>query len=190
MKFKMAQNSVFAVLLRSSWWISALVAAVLVLLAAAVPSPALTLFLLFAAIPFLVISVISAWKRRHVPSAARVQEVTALVSAMSWKTFADTMERAFRDDGCGVTRLPGGAADFSLDRSGRIALVSARRWKASQVGVPALRELAAAREAQDAHEGIVVTLGEVTDQAATFARAHRIQFLTAVEMARLMPWLR
>ena len=32
MKFEMAQNSLFAILLRSSWWISALVAAGIVLL--------------------------------------------------------------------------------------------------------------------------------------------------------------
>jgi len=188
-KFKMAQNSVFAVLLRSPWWMSALVAGVLLLFAKVVPQPALSVFLLFAAVPFVVIAGISGWKRRHHPSDARVQAVTDAVRGMSWKTFGDEMARGFREDGCGVTRVPNGPVDFSLIRSGRVALVSARRWKATQVGVPALRELAAACDAEGAHEGIFVTIGDITDQAAAYAREHRIQFLTAPEMARLMRWL-
>ena len=40
MKFKMAENSLFAILLRSRWWVSFLVGAVWALLAAAlVPTP-------------------------------------------------------------------------------------------------------------------------------------------------------
>lgn len=186
----MAQNSVFAMLLRSPWWISALITAVFLLLAKAVPSPALSAFLLFAALPFIVIAMISGWKRRNVPSPARITRVTEHVLGLSWKAFADEIDRGFREDGCGVTRVSGGAVDFSLIRHGRVALVNARRWKATQVGVPALRELAAVCQAQEAQEGIFVTVGEITEQASAFARANRIQFLTAPEMAKLMTWLR
>ncbi len=189
MKFKMAQNSIFAILLRSPWWISGGITAFLLFTAKVVPNPAIAAILLFGAIPFLVVACISGWKRRNVPSNARVERVTEAVRAMSWKTFSDELARGFHEDGCGVTRVEAGAVDFSLNRHNRAAVVSARRWKASQVGVPPLRDLHAACEARDAHEGIFVTTGEITEQAAEYARNHRIQFLTPPEMARLMRWL-
>ena len=60
MKFELHQNSLFAVLMRSSWWISALLA-VGIFGATRMFLPAE--FALFAAAPFIVITLYVAWKQ-------------------------------------------------------------------------------------------------------------------------------
>src|SRR3970040_897862 len=116
MKWKMAENSVFAILLRSRWWVSALVAAgvfgvVRMFMAWG--------YALFAISPFIIIAAVAAWRQIRVASG---------------------------------TRLGTGAADFELERAGRVSLVCARRWKASRTGVEPLKELVAAGEKLGAQE--------------------------------------
>jgi len=183
----MAQNSIFSILLRSSWWISAAIALALIGAAAAVEHPSVSAVLLFAAVPFTVIAAIAAWKQRHRPARAKVEQTAAAVQTMSWSQFANTLEQAFRNDGCEVKRLNHSNADFELQRKNRIAIVSAKRWKASRVGVQTLLELTAVRETRNAHEAIYVTLGEVSEPAAQYAKANHIQFITVNELARLLP---
>lgn len=187
MKLTMARNSIFSILLRSPWWMSAAIAALLFAVAIAIATPASSAVLTFAALPFVAIAAIAAWKQRYLPSRVRIERTEAALQAMSWSTFAGVLEEGFRDDGCTVTRLNSGPCDFELRRKNRLAAVSAKRWKASRVGVQALRELAAAREARGAQEAIYVTTGEISAQAAEYARANDIQFLTASELARLLP---
>jgi len=182
----MAQNSIFATLLRSSWWISAAMALVLLVAAAASPNPAISAVLFSAALPFIVIAGIAAWKQRHAPSAALVQSTADAVRAMSWQTFSSVLHEGFRQDGCEIKRLTGEQVDFELRRKGRIAVVNAKRWKASRVGVQDLRELNDVRTKHQAHEAIYVTTGEISDQAAAYANANDIRFLSERELARLL----
>ena len=189
MKLKLAQNSIFAILLRSSWWISALVALVLLAISQAVSSPLITTFLVFASVPFVVISIIAAWKQRNAPSAARIERTADAVRNMSWEAFSAVLHDGFSEDGCEVTRLQGEPADYLLRRQGRLAVVSAKRWKASRVGVQALRDLNARREAHEAHEGVYVTLGEISEQAQAYAKANQIRFMSETELAKLLPQL-
>lgn len=185
----MAQNSIFAILLRSSWWISAAIALLLLAGAKVLPNPAVSAVLVFAALPFVVLAAIAGWKQRHMPSSARVEQTADAVRAMSWQTFSAVLHEGFRQDGCEVVRLSGEQADFELRRKDRLAVVSAKRWKASRVGVQALRELNAARQARGAHEGIYVTTGEVSEQATAYANANQIRFISERELARLLPRL-
>lgn len=187
MKLKMAQNSVFAILLRSSWWISAAIAVALVVLSQAIAQPLFSTFFLFAAIPFVVISGVSGWRQRNRPSAARVEQTIATVREMSWPAFGALLHESFRLDGCAIERLNGEHADFELRRKNRMAIVSARRWKASRVGVQALQGLNAARLARGAQEAIYVTTGEISEQAATYARENDIQFLAGQQLVQLLP---
>ena len=188
-KFQMAQNSIFAILLRSPWWISAAIALLFFLGAAGAPHPTVTAVLFFAALPFVVLAAIAAWKQRHLPSTASVARVAEKVQAMSWQAFANELHAGFRRDGCEVTRLNDQQADFCLRRKGRLAVVGAKRWKASQVGVQPLRELHAARQAHEGQESLYVTLGDISDAAKVYAKANQIQFITASELARLLPEL-
>lgn len=186
MKLKMAQNSLFAILLRSPWWISIAIAALIVGIARAALRDQFFLYGAFAAMPFIVIGIIAAWKQLRAPSAARVADALQTVRSMAWREFADTMENAFRRNGYEVTRLAGPAADFAIVKSGRTALVSCKRWKAASNGVEPLRELHAAMEAREAQESIFVTAGEITDNARQFAIAQKIRVIREAELVQLL----
>lgn len=182
----MAKNSLFAILLRSSWWISMLVAAALILVAVAVVPPAYALFPICGAVPFIIISGIAAWKQRNKPSSARVEQTAQALSAMPWSTFADHFEAALRHDGCQVKRLKTDAADFEVARPGAgRALISARRWKAAHTGAEPLQRLQTARSAAGASEGIYVTLGDISKPAQDYATQNNIQFMDAESLTQL-----
>lgn len=186
MKFKMSQNSIFAVLLRSPWWMSAGVA----LLLSAGGFAALPLEYaamgVFAAVPFAVISIMAAYKQLRAPSGTRVQAVTEAVAAMTWADFSRTVEAGFRRDGCEVERLPTPGADFALSKDGHVAIVSAKRWKAARNGVEPLRELQAVREKRGAREAIYIALGDVSDNALQYAKAQGVSLMTAPELTKLL----
>ena len=134
MKFKMPRNSIFAVLLRSPWWISAAIAALLSVGGFAALPLEYAAMGVFAAIPFAVIAIMAAWKLRA-PSETRVQAVAQAAAAMSWTDFSRTVQAGFQRDGCEVERLQAPGADFALSKDGHVAIVGARRWKAARVGV-------------------------------------------------------
>ena len=184
MRLKMSKNSLFAILLRSHWWISLAVALVIVLLSRAI-APDYAGYVLSFAIPFVVIALIAAWQQRHVPSEARVRATAERVSAMNWGEFSALLEEAYRRQGGEVARQDGGA-DLCVTRAGRTSAVAARRWKAASHGVAALRELEAARTQCEAREAVYVALNPLGDKAALYAREHGIVVLDAAGLARLL----
>jgi restriction system protein len=186
MKFRMHENSLFAILLRSPWWISTAIAAGITAVAAFIVPPTLAAA---AAAPFLVVGSIAGWRQLRAPSAARVERTLAAVRAMSWNDFADALDEAFRRDGYAVSRLHGAAADFEMTKAGRTALVGCKRWKAARIGVEPLRDLDAARRAREAHECIYVATGEFSEGARTFAADRNIRVVHAVELAKILPHL-
>lgn len=189
MKLKMAENSLFAILLRKPWWISFLIAAVLALGAAAMLPKHLAAYGISAGLPFLVIGVIAFVRQMRAPSAAQIAAARETVAAMSWRDFSGAVEAAFRRDGYDVARHAGTAADFLLARGGRTALVSCKRWKAASNGIEPLRELHAAAEASDASESIFITAGQLTDNARRFADEKKIRVVQDAGLARLFSGL-
>lgn len=187
MKFKIPPNSMFAVLMRKPWWASAGIAVAIVAFAVLALPPVMWFAALCASVPFFIISGYSAWKRRHLPSTARMDASRAALAAMAWPEFARALEEGFVRDGATVKRLSGARADFEVTRAGRVAVVSARRWKAAQAGVPPLRELLAETAQRNADECIFVTIGDISDTAQAFAQAHAIKWMTLVQLAQLMP---
>jgi restriction system protein len=185
-KLKTPPNSLFAILLRSRWWVSFLIAAATALVARLLLPKNYEPLAVFSAIPFIVIGAIAAWKQFQRPSPARVKATLHAVGAMPWTTFADALEKAFRDAGHAVTRLPGPAADFEVTRAGRLTLVSARRWKASRTGIEPLRALQAAMAACGAASGMYVALGESSDAATDFARKNGIEIVRGEDLAVLL----
>jgi restriction system protein len=185
-KLKISENSLFAILLRSRWWISIAIAAAIAVLARASLRGEYAIYGAVAGIPFLVIGIIAASRQLRAPSAARVAEALEAVGSMSWREFSNLMEEAFRRDGYEIARLSGPQADFTMTRSGRTALVSCRRWKAASNGIEPLRELHTAMEVREAQESIYVTTGEITDTARRFANEKKIRLLQGAELARLL----
>ena len=186
MKFEMAPNSLFAILLRSSYWTSFAVAAGIVALSRVLLPPAYFPFGAVAALPFLVIGGIVLWRQLQRPSEARVKAVSERVRAMSWADFSNLLEAAYRRDGYEVSRVTLGAAELELRKAGRRTLVSGRRWKAGRTGIEPLRDLVTAREKQEVDEVVYVTAGAVTEQARQFATERRVHLVEAADLAVLL----
>ena len=179
MKLKMAQNSLFAILLRSPWWASTL--------AALAVFGVVRLFLdwgfaLFAASPFIAITLVTGWKQLRAPSGAQLEAAMAKLQGLSWEEFAAALAEGFRRDGHAVKRLESGAADFELEKAGRVSLAAAKRWKASQTGIEPLKELHAAADGRDC---VYVFAGEMTRNARDFAVQKKIRLVERAEIARL-----
>jgi restriction system protein len=186
LKFQMAKNSIFAILLRSPWWISLLIAVVLSLLGLALLPDAMRAVGALMGLPFAVVCAIAVRRQWHQPSAARVDETRQALANMAWPAFAALLEQAFRRDGYTVQRSKAAAVDFELERKGRRMLVCARRWKSARTGLEALRPLQAAREAGDAPDALYIGLGSLTDTARPFAAEHAITVWDAPELAHAL----
>ncbi len=190
MNFKIREKSVFAILLRSPWWISAGVAVAFASVAAALMPAQYVPFGVMSAAPFVVIAGMVLWRGRHAPDPQLVQAALAQAAAMPWRSFAAALEKTFTAQGYVVTLLSGGAAnngaDIHLEKNGQITLVSAKRWKAATHGTEPLRELAAAVDKQAAQRCVYVSLGAVTDQAASFAKEQGIDLLSGDRLGVLL----
>ncbi len=188
MKWEMHENSLFAILLRSAWWVSFAIGLAIAVVGATALPPTWRVVGALAGLPFLVIGCVAAWRQLRAPSGRRVERTLEAVRALPWTDFAAALEDGFRRDGYAVSRVAG-AADLELKKEWRTLLVAAKRWKVARTGIEPLRDLSAAREAQDAHECLYVATGEVTEQAQRYAAAHRIRFVGGAELARLLPAL-
>ena len=187
MKLKMPPNSMFAVLLRSPWWVSISIAVVLGVVGAALLPDGFRVVGALSGLPFGVIGAIAAFRQWRVPSAARVARTRQALATMAWPAFAELLEQAFRRDGYTVQRGQSAAVDFELVRQGRRMLVSARRWKSARTGQEALRALQAAREGDSqAPDALYIGLGELSDNARPFAARHRIAIWQAPEITQAL----
>jgi restriction system protein len=176
MALKLHENSLFSILLRQPWYVSALVGAVIFAL---VRIWLEWWFALFAAAPFNAIALYVAWKQLRRPSAKRIAATLERARAMPWEEFCAALEAGFRREGYGVTRV-------QITRSGRVTLVACKRWKANRTGIEPLREFEAAARKGDAHERVYVAVGEVTDTARAYAAKERIRLVEEEELARLL----
>ena len=178
---KLPQNSLFAVLLRARWWVSALAALGVFALARLILPEGVALF---AALPLIVIAALVAWREIRQPRGARLDAALAQLRAMSWEEFAAAVEAGFRRQGYTVRRAEG-VADFELEKDGRVSLVCARRWKAARTGVEPLKELATAGGKRGAEECVYLVAAELTEQARRFAGDKRVRLLEGAGLSAL-----
>ena len=186
MKWTMNENSLFAILLRSSWWISFAIAGAVTVVAIALLPEAYRIFGTVAGLPFWVIGSIAAWKQFSAPSTAHVEATLTQIAAMPWRDFSAAAERAFARDGYEVQRLNTGGADFLLHKSGRTTLVACKRWKAARLGIEAFEELQSARQTQQADSALCIATGELSDKARQFALQQQIRLMGATELAQML----
>lgn len=186
MKLKMNKNSLFAILLRSPWWVSGGIAAALFTAARIVLPNEYAPYAFFMALPFGVITVYVGWQQLRAPSETRIVATMEALRGMTWNDFSAAVEAAYQREGYSVARIGDAGADFELARAGRTTVVGCKRWKVARAGIEPLRELAAAREAREAHEAVYIATGEVTENARSFAAEKRIQLLTGAELMQLV----
>jgi restriction system protein len=184
LKLKMAQNSLFAVLLRSPWWASLGIAVVLALLMRLLLPAQYAVAGMLGSFPFVVIAAIAAWKQLRAPSPKQLEAALAKLRALGHPELLAAAEQAYGAQGYAVRRHDGAGADLVLTRGGREELLSLRRWKAASAGVEPLRELRAACERLDAAAGIYVHGGLPSDKALDYARENRLRLMPATELAQ------
>ena len=186
MALRMAKNSLFAILLRSPWWTSVLIAATLGLLSFALLPAEFRIVGAISGLPFVVIAFLAARRQWRLPSATRVAETHSALSALAWPRFAELLQQSFRRDGFSVEPGDTAAVDFALERRGRRMLVCARRWKSARIGLEAVRALHTAREAADAPDALYIGLGSLTDTARSYAAEHRVAVWQSAELAQAL----
>lgn len=193
MKFKMAPNSGFAMLLRAPWWVSWALAAVIVLGCFALLPAHLALFAAAGALPIGVIGIIAAWRQWRAPSSARLQAQLDMANALTGAQWADWLTRAWSAEGYVVQTLgsvgtiANANADLRLERGGQAILVSLRRCKAANHGVEPLRALWQEQQRQGAQGSVYVLLqGQLTDGAQAFAKEQSLVLLQGADLATLL----
>ncbi len=182
----MAPNSLFAILLRSRWWLSFALAAGVTLLCMALLPAHIAPFGALAATPLWIVGGIAAWRQLRAPSPAQVERLLSECANQPWRGFAQQLETAWRAEGYEVQAQNQGVIDFRLERAGQTTLVSARRWKAGHHGVEPLRELEAARARASAAKAVYVALQPLGENAALYARDQQLVVLGGADLAALL----
>jgi restriction system protein len=182
MKLRMNDNSLFAILLRSPWWASALLAVGVFGVARLLVPP---VYAAFVPLPFVVIAGVVLWRQLQRPSARKVAARLEALRALPREEFAAALEAGFRRQGFEVSRVRGPQGDLELVKAGRTSLVDCKRWKATRTGVEPLREFHAAGQKREA-QLIYVAAGDVTQNARSFAKEKNIRLLGDAELAQML----
>lgn len=177
MQFKMRENSIFAKLLRSPWWVSMLIGGTIALAASAVFAPKFKYWGVFIALPFFVIGIVRAYRQTQQPSHQAISMTEELIRGMSPREFSSILTAAYVESGYVVTPTKGQAADLKLENNGQVTLVSCRRVKAANNGVEPLRALVGAGENQQAAQLNYITIGSLSAEARGYASEHDIQIV-------------
>lgn len=186
MKFKMAENSLFAILLRSRWWVSFLIGALWALLAAAlVPQPYKMVGIL-GSLPFWALGFVAFVRQYDQPTPLQQQALLEDAAHKNWGEFAQHLQDAWTVEGYTVTRSPHADADFVLQRQGTTTVVSAKRWKAATHGTEPLRSLHQAMQALQADACAYVCIAPLQDTAQRYADAQQIAVLSGLTLATLL----
>jgi restriction system protein len=175
------EGSLFAILSRSPWWVSLLIAGALFALARQFLPDVLAAA---TTLPFIALAGYAGWLQSREPSSKRVTETLEKLRAMRWPEFSKLIGDSFRRDGYEVVPSRHAAADLELRKSGYVTLLSGKRWKVAQCGIAPLRELADAVSATDARDGCFVTAGSVSDGAVEFASGKRIRILAGAALVK------
>lgn len=112
------------------------------------------------------------------------------VRGLSWQDFERLVGEAFRQRGYSVAERGGSGADGGVDlvltRDRERYLVQCKHWRASNVGVPVVRELYGAMAAEGAVGGFVVTSGTFTGEAKAFASGRNIELIAGSGLDQLL----
>lgn len=182
----MAENSVFAILLRSSWWISVVVGAVIVLLCLALLPKDIRFVGAAGSLPFLVIGAIAAKRQWKEPSSAATEALLAQATSLSARDLQAWLTHAWQAEGYTVTPRKQADADIQLQREGKTTLVLTKRSKAGVHGVEPLRALHEAALQANAASAYVLLQGELSENARLFARDNQIAVLQGKGLATLL----
>jgi restriction system protein len=177
------KGSLFALLVRTPFWVSLLIAGALFAMARNfLPN------LLAAAttLPFLGTAAFAGWRQFKTPSPTRVTATLDRLRAMTWEQFSAVIAETFQREGYEVGILESGAANYELLKNGYKSLLGCKRWKVVQTGIGPLRELFEVMQARQARDCIYVATGDFTETAQAFALEKGMRLLNGAELAKLV----
>ena len=186
MKWKMSDRSLFAVLLRSPWWISMVLAAALAMAASALLPEAYKSVGALSCFPFVVVGVIAAWRQRANLSPEQAQALQSELAAMNWRAFSQLLQQAYALQGYEVSAVPNSVMDLKLKRQGQTTVVCAKRWKAAAWGQESLQALVDERAALDATHLVCVSLQDMPPGLKKFAQQHGVTWLSGQSLWALV----
>ena len=108
---------------------------------------------------------------------------------LPWREFEMLVGEAYRRKGYTVEETgggPDGGVDLVLRRDGETVLVQCKRWKAHTVGVPVVRELYGVLMSEQATRALLVTSGEFTADAHTFAQGKPLELVNGPALLELV----
>lgn len=187
MKWQMAENSIFAMLLRAPWWASLGIAVIVTGLSFAVLPIGYVVFGLAAAVPFIVIAVMVLWRLSKKPRTAVVEATAERARSLNAKTFGAELAQGFARTGHSVVHVKSDALDFVVTKGWRVNVVSYRKWKAAHLGVEPLRALFNARDDHEANGAMIVVLGDLSGPATKFVLQNNIEIIGPEALAGLIP---
>jgi hypothetical protein len=85
-----------------------------------------------------------------------------------------------------TSRGADGGVDLTLRKDGRISFVQCKQWKVSSVGAPIIREMFGLLTAEKADEAIIVTSGNFTRDAESFADGKPIRLVDGPQLLTLV----
>ena len=183
MAFKMAESSLFAILLRSSWWYSVLIGLAFIALSSIVFGGQYLLLGVFGSLPFFGIAGYAGYKQSQQPSQKRVLEVAQLARKMPAAQIADKIATRYVEERYKSNAFKGNAADLELTRGNRKILLCSKRYKVANTGIDPLKQLVAAGETAEATGYLYVALGEISAAAHDYAKQNNIELIQATRLA-------
>ncbi|WP_051563786.1 restriction endonuclease [Enterovibrio calviensis] len=109
---------------------------------------------------------------------------------MHWLDFEALVGEYYRQKGFRVTQslshAPDGGVDIELRKDEELQLVQCKHWKARKVGVKVLRELYGVMLDRRAKRMIVVTSGNFTTEAITFAASKHFELINGGKLLAMI----
>lgn len=110
--------------------------------------------------------------------------------AMTWRELEQLVSEAYRRQGYEVQETGQGGADGGIDlvlrRDGQVTLVQCKHWRTQRVGAPVVREQFGLQRHHQAAAVIIVTTGDFTPEAKSFAEGKPIELMAGQELLALV----
>lgn len=112
------------------------------------------------------------------------------IDTMSWEDFERLIAGTFRRWGYSVKHHglggPDGGVDLVADKNGQRTIIQCKRWNASAVGAPEVRQMLGLMMHHNAHAVAIVTSGRFTAAAIAFARGKPIELIDGEKLHGLL----
>lgn len=130
-------------------------------------------------------------ERKQRSKRLKLTKQTTDLTRMSWQDFEHLVADAYKKIGYQVTERGGGAPDGGVDleiltQDGRKGLIQCKRWTTKKVGVKIVRELLGVLGKEYANFAVIITCGDFTQEAITFATGQPIDLINGPKLIKML----